>query len=125
MGDFNFSRDQIKDWNNGPVIPKSNVRLVPKEDAEGIEKDKQKINRKNIAIFILIVAVACLGVLTYLAWNNQLKLATCAPVLNLTCSSVQCSAVTMPPINIPACPACPSSNNTLTCLTKICNGTTC
>lgn len=120
-----FTRDQVKEWNNKPEIKESNVKLVPSEDAEIIYQDKNIIQRKNITIFLLMVVVVCLGIFTYLAWNNQLHLANCAPSLNMTCSAVQCSSVTVPPINIPACPVCPTNNFTCNPIIKFCGNSTC
>lgn len=125
MDNLSFTREQIKDWNSQPAVAPSNVRLVPKEDADSIEVDKHRIKRKNITIFLLVIVVACFGVLTFLAYSGDLKLASCAPSLNLSCSAVQCSSVTMPAVNVPACPVCPTNNFTCSPTIRICGNSTC
>lgn len=109
-----LSSEQIKNYNQQPEVKEKGVKLVSeKEDEKREIKDKTK----TILLIILGVAVLCFCVLTYLAYNGNLK------IMDFTCPQPQ--QITIPPcpaspdVVVPACPSCPSTNFTCNPLIKI------
>jgi len=103
-----ITKQEITEYNSKPEVQERGVKLV----------ETKKDNYKNILLGILGVAVICLAILTYLAYQGDLKLTGDINIPDCPAAPAV-PACNCPSITIPPCPAnscnvnltCPSMNN--------------